>query len=152
MVENEHRYEFESDNEFMKWLLRSTPNWECQYSGNLLQLYSAFQAGRSATSPIGAYEAIVISRSPAIHLATSEMSHVIANAANRAQLKHPAATMGDVARAIDAELVEVREVLDTTKRRSLPDGPCWCRTFMPTLGHTEDCQRTRAIYDKLKLT
>jgi hypothetical protein len=52
--------------------------------------------------------------------------------------------------AIDAELSEVREVLDTTKRRLLPDGPCWCRTFMPTLGHTEDCQRARALYEKLR--
>jgi hypothetical protein len=50
--------------------------------------------------------------------------------------------------AIDAELSEVREVLDTTKRRSLPDGPCWCGS---NTKHADRCQRARALYEKLRI-
>jgi hypothetical protein len=52
---------------------------------------------------------------------------------------------------VDAELAEVREVLDVTRRRASPDGPCWCKSYLPTLGHTEDCQRARALYERLEI-
>jgi hypothetical protein len=50
-----------------------------------------------------------------------------------------------------AELQEVREVLDSTSKRRLPDGPCWCKSYLSTLGHTEDCQRARALMEKLEV-
>jgi hypothetical protein len=52
---------------------------------------------------------------------------------------------------IDKELQEVREVLDSTSKRRLPDGPCWCKSYLSTLGHTEDCQRARALMERLNV-
>lgn len=55
------------------------------------------------------------------------------------------------AMSIDVRLAEVRAVLYVTRRRTLPDGPCWCKSYLPTLGHTEDCQRARALYSQLEI-
>jgi hypothetical protein len=58
---------------------------------------------------------------------------------------------GGFTKLIDAELQDVREVLDATSRRKLPDGPCWCKSYLPTLGHTEDCQRARQLAKRLRV-
>lgn len=48
---------------------------------------------------------------------------------------------------IDAE----REVLFATSRHRTANGPCWCVVVMHTLPHTEDCQRARALMEKLEV-
>lgn len=54
--------------------------------------------------------------------------------------------------AFDAQFQEVRAVLLLTARRVIDHvGPCWCKTYLPTLGHTEDCQRASTLYQRLQI-
>lgn len=50
MTDNEFHYEFESDEGFMRFLRDLDPErpdwWECEYSGNLRNMYAAYQAGK----------------------------------------------------------------------------------------------------------
>jgi len=46
---------------------------------------------------------------------------------------------------IDAELVEVREVLDGLRNEG---GDCWCVHFGSEY-HIEECQRTQRLYKRL---
>lgn len=50
MSDNEFHYEFESDAGFMRFLREHEPDWpdwwECEYSGNLLNMYDAYRAGK----------------------------------------------------------------------------------------------------------
>jgi len=58
----------------------------------------------------------------------------------------------DIPAVVDAELAEVREVLDGL--RSMGSNGCWCVfpvQAQATGKHTEPCQRARALYDKLKV-
>ena len=34
-----------ADEDFMAWLKEYAPDWECEYSGNLLGMHDAFRAG-----------------------------------------------------------------------------------------------------------
>lgn len=43
---SERLTEMEADEEFMKWLREYEPDYENEYSGDLLGLYDAFIAGR----------------------------------------------------------------------------------------------------------
>jgi hypothetical protein len=59
---------------------------------------------------------------------------------------------------VDAELSEVREVLDGLIRNRLSTGPCWCRSRVNehdewrTPGeHDKRCDQTRSIYEKLRI-
>lgn len=48
---------------------------------------------------------------------------------------------------IDAELQEVREVMDGLRNA---DG-CWCNDVQSSEAHSEDCQRARTLMEKLRI-
>jgi hypothetical protein len=66
-------------------------------------------------------------------------------------VKSAQAHAADMDRERQALLKEVREVLNVTSKRKLSDGPCWCKSYLPTLGHTEDCQRARQLAGRLRV-
>lgn len=39
-----------ADIDFMKWLNKYLPDYECEYSGNLVRMYDAFCAGKSLSN------------------------------------------------------------------------------------------------------
>jgi hypothetical protein len=59
---------------------------------------------------------------------------------------------------VDAELREVREVLDALVRHQLSTGPCWCPSRVSEYGdwltpgeHNKTCNRTRALLAALTI-
>lgn len=52
---------------------------------------------------------------------------------------------------IDAELSEVREVMDLLQNLPYQQPPCFCRIAWQQ-GHDGPCQRARALYEKLLVT
>lgn len=51
---------------------------------------------------------------------------------------------------IDAELAEVREVLEGLRTSPAEADPCWCNGWWSE-PHRERCQRARALYDRLRI-
>jgi hypothetical protein len=54
------------------------------------------------------------------------------------------------AAAYDRELQEVREVLDQLRWQVAETEPCWCRVRVNGI-HDDPCQRTRALYQRLRI-
>jgi hypothetical protein len=51
--------------------------------------------------------------------------------------------------AVDAELQEVRDVLDGLRWKTAEDEPCWCRVRINGL-HDDECQRARELMKRLQ--
>ena len=58
-------------------------------------------------------------------------------------------TRGSLPAELDAELAEVREVLDGLRYQYVLD--CWCDAEEEEDGHKVSCQRARALYERLEI-